>query len=596
MPSRRSQLTDTKSLGLGDAEVAGRRALRVVGEGIFLTYVLPAAGSVVIGRATDADVRVDDPSISRGHARLHIGDPLRIEDLGSANGTRVGGHLLERGELAEVWPGDVVDLGSIMVIPQSGAPARRRRRLWGHGYFEGRLEEECERAQGTRRRFGIVRVHVDGAPSQQLLLTSVAALLGPADVAALYAPGEYELLVTDDGRTEEVARQLVSTLGAEGAVARVAAARYPEHGRSPEELIAHACSELRGGVEVGPLGSTPIVRDPSMDRVHRLVERVAKGSISVLILGETGVGKEVIAETVHRRSPRADAPFVAIDCGSLGEALLESELFGHEKGAFTGAAQSKRGLLEMAQGGTAFLDEIGELSLGLQAKLLRVLEQKEARRVGAVKPYSLDVRFVAATHRDLESDVTLGRFRRDLFFRLNGVSILIPPLRERPSEIEPLAHRFAAEVSAQLRRDRPPKLSSDVLALMLRYAWPGNIRELRNTIERAVLLCTGDAITLEELPVEKMTSTLMPSAGLEAAGVVSPASVPGEGGAEKLQDELDAVERRRVLEILAQCGGNRTRAARMLGMARGTLLARLERYGIASLRPRKRSRSPREGG
>jgi len=235
-----------------------------------------------------------------------------------------------------------------------------------------------------------------------------------------------------------------------------------------------------------------------------LIERVATGTISVLLMGETGVGKEIVAEAVHRYSPRAEKPLLRLNCAALSETLLESELFGHEKGAFTGAGQAKPGLLESADGGTVFLDEVGELPLSIQVKLLRVIEDRKVMRVGGLQDKSIDVRFVAATNRDLEDEVKRGSFREDLYFRLNGVSLVIPPLRERPAELEELARQFAAEASAQLGQAEPPEISTEVLDCFREYAWPGNIRELRNLMERAVLLAVDEPIGLAHLPVEKL--------------------------------------------------------------------------------------------
>ena len=319
-----------------------------------------------------------------------------------------------------------------------------------------------------------------------------------------------------------------------------------------------------------------------MQRLRRLVERVAAGNISVLLLGETGVGKEVFAEMVHRLSPRAKGPFLRLSCAALSESLLESELFGHERGAFTGAVQTKHGHLEMAQGGTVFLDEVGEMPPSIQVKLLRVLEERRVTRVGGLKARDIDVRFIAATNRQLEAEIPAGRFRQDLYFRLNGFSLTIPPLRERQSEIEPLARAFLAQACREARRERQPELSPEALDLLRAYSWPGNVRELRNVVERAFLLCTGERITAEHLPVEKMNATL--AAWPAPAPPPAPASAPAERG---LRGELESVEKQRILDALAACAGNQSQAAKLLGIPRNTLLARLDQYGVP--RPRKRT-------
>ncbi len=412
-------------------------ALRVVGEGLVDLFALPAAGDVVIGRGAEADVRIDDASISRKHAMLSLGPRVRIKDLGSANGTRVADRAASPGEWIDVAPGEVIDLGSVMLILMRG---------------------------------------------------------GAEPAAAAPQPG--------------------------------------------------------GGVG-------------AMARAERLLERVAPGDIAVLIQGETGVGKEVFAERLHARSPRAPRPLLRLNCGGFTETLLDSELFGHEKGAFTGADRAKPGLLESAHGGSVFLDEIGELPLGLQARLLRVLQDKKVQRIGALEPRAIDVRFISATNRDLTAEVTAGRFRQDLFYRLNGVTIWIPPLRDRAAEIAPLAKQFLAEAVAQ--SGRRLQLSRAALARLEQHGWPGNIRELRNVIERAVLIADDEI-------------------GEDHLQLAPPAEAAAPSSAGSLHADVESLERRRIVEALEACGGNQTRAAQKLGISRGTLLSRLKQYGIT--RPR----------
>lgn len=308
----------------------------------------------------------------------------------------------------------------------------------------------------------------------------------------------------------------------------------------------------------------PLLVDSSMRRIHALLERVAKGDINVLLLGETGVGKEVAARVVHTRSRRAEGPFLAVNCAALSASLLESELFGHEKGAFTGASTAKEGLFESAKGGTVFLDEVGELPLPVQATLLRVLEERTVTRVGSTRARPIDVRIVAATNRDLGAEVERGAYRRDLYFRLDGISVEIPPLRERRDEIAPLAEAFAKKAG------KPGPLSSAVLGALLAWEWPGNVRELKNVMDRAVLLAGDDEIGVEHLR-------------LRPAPEAREASPPS-----RLRAELDAIEKARIVEALDRSGGNQTRAAALLGMPRRTFILRLEAYGIP--RPRLKPR------
>ncbi len=349
---------------------------------------------------------------------------------------------------------------------------------------------------------------------------------------------------------------------------------------------------------VNPAGGGPrVLVDPALKSAYELVTRAAATEISVLILGETGAGKEAMAETVHQRSPRRGGPFLLLNCAALSETLLESELFGHEKGAFTGAHASKAGLLESTAGGTVFLDEIGELALGTQAKLLRVLEERSVMRVGATKPRRIDVRFVTATNRDLAREIRAGRFRGDLYYRISGLVVRIPPLRERLSEIEPLARFFLNEFCGQMGQSAP-ELTASALDALHSYEWPGNVRELKNVMERAVLLTGTGSITEEHVLPE-------PSLFSDRAG---------HGASDSEQDDLDEStqvikrpkdfgleadsqqasslripegdERDRIIRALEACGGNQTRAAEMLGVSRRTLINRLDRWKLP--RPQKR--------
>ncbi|MEM9489475.1 MAG: sigma 54-interacting transcriptional regulator, partial [Myxococcota bacterium] len=245
-----------------------------------------------------------------------------------------------------------------------------------------------------------------------------------------------------------------------------------------------------------------VIADPAMRYLYDMLERVSEGELSVLLLGESGVGKEVFAQRVHRLSPRHSAPFLGINCGAFTPSLLESELFGFERGAFTGANRSKPGLLEAAAGGVVFLDEIGEMPLTLQVKLLRVLEERTIMRLGSVRVTRIDVRFVSATNRDLEAEIAAGRFRRDLYYRLNGISLRIPPLRERKSEILPLTELFLHRFGKESGNNWMPELSADAREVLTKYNWPGNIRELKNVIERAVILSRSGLIEREHLTLD----------------------------------------------------------------------------------------------
>jgi transcriptional regulator with PAS, ATPase and Fis domain len=296
------------------------------------------------------------------------------------------------------------------------------------------------------------------------------------------------------------------------------------------------------------------------------------------LVGESGAGKEVIAEEIHRRSRRAKGPLLRLNCAALPPHLLESELFGYERGAFTGAVRGKPGLLESASGGSVLLDEIGELATEIQPKLLRALESREVLRVGGLKPIPIDVRFIAATHRDLELLVVLGTFRHDLLFRLNGITIHVPPLRERTSEIESLSAVLLAEASA--RAGKPVlSLEDDATELLASYRWPVNVRELRNVLERGVLLCDGDRIRSDHVVFGK---TGAPAERPAARASIAPPTPPSPLAVEP-SGEGD--ERERIVAALASCGGNQTEAAKMLGLSRRMLGYRLDKLGVR--RPRK---------
>jgi two-component system response regulator AtoC len=422
-----------------------RRVLVFWSEG-HASRALAMGARVVVGRALDCDLVVLHSSVSRKHIEVIGTDPPRIRDLGSANGTRVGGRLLRSGEEATLERGEVVHLGSAMVLVRS----------------------PLERAPETA-----------GGPSTQ----------------------------------------------------------------------------------------------SAMDETRRLVDLVASSPLSVILTGETGVGKEVMARAIHERSARRDKAFVQVNCAALAESLLDSELFGHEKGAFTGAASKKTGLIEAAHGGTLLLDEVGETSLAVQAKLLRTLEAREVRRVGGVESHAVDVRFVAATNRDLPALVESGAFRRDLYFRLNGLTVEIPPLRRRLDEIPALASGFVREAAASAGI-APPSLSPAALTMLRAHSFPGNVRELRNLMGRAVVLSRGGEIRPEHLRLDGA-----PEGPRGAA--IPPLSAP------RLHDEVDALERRRILQALDESGGNQTRAAALLGIARRTLIQRMEAYGLP--RPRKKT-------
>jgi two-component system response regulator AtoC len=335
------------------------------------------------------------------------------------------------------------------------------------------------------------------------------------------------------------------------------------------ESLRRENRKLRAQVESEHTFQSILAKSAPMKEVFRTIAKVADFKTTVLVNGESGVGKELVARAIHDRSPRKHKPFVAINCGAIPENLLESELFGHKKGAFTDASSDRRGLFEEASGGTLFLDEIGELPLLLQVKLLRVLQEETIRRLGDSKEIKVDVRVIAATHRDLAADAKAGRFREDLFYRIHVLSLPIPPLRDRREDIPVLVDHFLARNNERLGT-KLRGLSSEAQRLLLEYGWPGNVRELENTIERAMVLAEGDCIELHDLP-ERLRQALDPVQVQLASGELS------------IKKTVAAVEQILIRRALVKTKGNRTRAAELLEISHRALLYKLKDYFIDDL-------------
>jgi DNA-binding NtrC family response regulator len=341
----------------------------------------------------------------------------------------------------------------------------------------------------------------------------------------------------------------------------------------PDADLIIAMLEAAGAA---PPAEAPVARDPAMLAMLARAAQLARAEASVLLTGESGTGKEVMARHLHATSRRARGPFVALNCAALPESLLESELFGHEKGAFSGAVASRKGKFEQAEGGTLLLDEIGEMDPRLQAKILRVIQEREVDRLGGSAPLKVDVRLLAATHRDLRTEVAAGRFREDLYFRLNVVSLHIPALRERPSDILPLAEHFCLRYAASNGLPARP-LSPAARHRLLAHAWPGNVRELENAIHRAVLLAEGLEIGPEAIELQH------PVLAVAVPAAPEPAATPTRRIASLVGRKVEEVERELILETLSHCLGNRTRAAEILGISIRTLRNKLGEYRTAGI-------------
>lgn len=341
------------------------------------------------------------------------------------------------------------------------------------------------------------------------------------------------------------------------------------HRRNVDTASRRLREKLRSQQGLGNL----IGNSPEMEKIYRILSKVAQTNHPVLILGESGTGKELIARSIHSNGSSSSRPFLPVDCGSLVPTLIESELFGYVKGAFTGATRNKEGLLASAEGGTVFLDEIGEMPLDLQAKLLRALQEKEVRPVGATHRVPINCRILAATNRDLATMVEQGRFRKDLYYRLNVVALRIPPLRDRREDIPLLAEHFLKRAG----RGGGPKFvfSDEALRIMSEYAWPGNVRELENSIERACALTTGPVLRLGDLPTQLQDFHLHAYRATSASGKEEIAS-----GASNDVTPLAALERQAILDTLRQLNGDKLTAARLLGIGKTTLYRKLKEYGI----------------
>ncbi|WP_428262335.1 sigma-54-dependent transcriptional regulator [Haliangium sp.] len=370
---------------------------------------------------------------------------------------------------------------------------------------------------------------------------------------------------------------------------RAAVNRAAEHGNLARE-VRRLRSELDRARGLDQLAGQLIGDSPPMRQLIALVERIAHSDATALIVGESGTGKELLARTIHRIGPRADRPFVAFDCSALSPTLLEAELFGHEKGAFTGAGKARRGLFREAHQGTIFLDEIGDIAPPVQNKLLRVLQEREIKPVGGDQFVQVDVRVIAATNKDLKAQVANGRFREDLYWRLAVVPIQVPPLRERREDIPLLAahilarRRGAAKTFAGSEARYPTKISPDAMSRLRAYHWPGNIRELENVIARAAILCDDEEIRADDLDLVGLSEEPLPTAGPGAPTAAADAVVVDATAGRPLRQVLDetvkAVERRAIADALEHAGGSPTKAAKRLGISRASIYNKIKEYGL----------------
>ena len=574
-------------------------------------YALPDDGEIVIGRDETCDVRLDDLATSRRHAVVRLrGGKATLADLGSHNGTSVDGERVRGAR--PLAPGDVITICATTIAYH--APMRRARgaRVVAAEAFHAHVAGELDRALAAGRRLGVlvVKLGPSGAAADAAI-RALAPVFRAHDVIA--ADGAARVIVALPELDEEelamratAVHELLAGVSTGGAVA-------PDDAADPGVLLAAARDAAAAALEGRHATAARTVRElrlgehrillaePSMFRMYALLERIAPSELPVLVLGETGVGKESVAKAVHHLSPRRDRPLISVNCAALPETLAESTLFGHERGAFSGAVTAQVGTFEAAHGGTLFLDEVGELPLPIQAKLLRALDGKRVQRLGALQDRPADVRIVAATNRDLRAEVAAGRFREDLYFRLSGALVRVPPLRERPRELPVLARELLAQACVRLAR-AVPAISVAAMDALGRYPWPGNVRELRHAMEFVAAALEGDEVETWHLPQaiadvpedpEQPAAPAPPAAAppaphdREPAASASAASSPSVPTRFRpIAEELRELERRRMIQALTAAGGVQTRAAELLRMPRRTFVAKMREHDLHALFPR----------
>ncbi|RKH21372.1 FHA domain-containing protein [Corallococcus sp. CA047B] len=559
---------------------------------------------LTIGRGEPSILRINDRRLSRVHARFVLSDHrVTVEDLDSKNGSRIAGRRIDKAYL-EI--GDEVRLGGLPARIHALGSTGQSLRFEGDEPFRRAVEEESARARQFHRPFALLVVRAprvqrggDSASHEEHVhrwLERVHDRLRPVDRIAPYGSNAMQLLLPETGPEEalRIARAIATAPQGSGPSLVVGVSLYPGTAGTVEELIelARAAANRAGSehpVEVtstapwfdsSTVAGDTVIAGAAMRGLLDTAHQVAASRVPVILQGETGTGKEVLARFLHDQGPRRAQRMVRVNCGAIPKELVESTLFGYERGAFTGAGQQKQGVFEEAHGGTVFLDEIGEMPLAAQVALLRVLETGSFSRVGASKEITVDVRIIAATHRDLEGMVAAGSFREDLYYRLNAILLAIPPLRERADELEPLVHRFLRLANEGNGRN-VQGFESATLELLRAYSWPGNVRELKNAIERAVVVARGALLAPGDLP-----------ARVQAAGAVaerpvskpSPAARAAPGlepeGASRSHDQVRDYEANLLRETLVATGWNRTEAAKRLGLPVRTLSYRMQILGL----------------
>lgn len=514
-------------------------------------------GPVTIGRAPDNTLRLSDPEISRHHLKIERkGHALHLSDL-SSNGTIINGKLHRT---ADIHAGDRLEIGPWTITVEEVGDFKLPKTVVSETCATRVIQFDASKKQLTTEAIEF-SVKTQGRHALRRKITAGEIIIGHhpgCDIRTNdpYVSRRHCKLVNDNGQLKLF--DLASTNGTFVNDTRISEVTLPPRGsfrigstdisfrlvRSSERIKTTKVERL--GQMIGP---SRVMRE-----LFALIERIGPTDATVCLLGESGTGKELAARELHNLSPRRRAPFVAVNCGALPQTIIESELFGHERGAFTGAVERMAGVFEQANGGTIFLDEIAEMPLDLQTRLLRVLDTKSVRRIGGQEDIKIDVRVICATNRNLKNLVTEGLFREDLFFRIFVVPVTLPPLRERREDIKALARHFVGDLS---RGKKKMSMTSAALKRLMNMDWPGNVRELKNTIERTILLLDSDVINIPDLKIERV------------------------GGAQEgEQSKFRGWERQTIVTALDECNGNLSRACKRLGIARTTLQSKIRRYKI----------------
>ncbi|MBW2260715.1 MAG: sigma 54-interacting transcriptional regulator [Deltaproteobacteria bacterium] len=560
-------------------------------------YDLEEGQMLLVGRSSEIEVTVDDPMVSRIHTQVErLEKGVAVTDRGSSNGTWVNGKMIA--ETFVIGPGDEVKLGStVLTIVEASALPMYRRSVMPHEELMVRFGYELERARLHGVPMGLI--YMDPSvfvASEDRLVSTFMEVMGPGDMLGHAEENEFLVLLPEGSRqrTEGLVRQFLElVLDPTEARKGIGVAVFPDGGMDTASLLATARRtaarrEWRRSIAPQPTPDDDaraitvvegvsadadpeqsfIARDPAMRSLIKLAKKVAVADVPVLITGETGAGKEVLARYVHINSPRKKGPFVKVNCATLPPSVIESELFGHEKGGFTGADEKRIGFFESGNFGTVMLDEITELPLSIQAKLLRFLDDFTITRVGSSKEVLLDVRVLALTNRDVEEEVRTGRFRQDLYYRLSTFVLFVPPLRGRRADIPVLARYFTLRASRRSRRP-VPVVTDAYLDRLASHTWPGNVRELRNVVENSLIRADEDELLPEHLPALRSARDAPPLPNGVAGGVSG-----------TMRQRKEAAEAEEIRKALDSTGGNQTAAAKILGVSRRTLWTKIRQYGI----------------